>query len=96
MRRLAAPRVDAVVEALGDALSSLPPPEALGFKWFQVSFHAWQAAESFHEEVKRMYSWQAPRFLIGFKPERTWRSARNGSTQRWCSTQMAPSVLVSL
>ena len=44
MRRLAAPRVGAVVEALESALCALPAPEA---------------AESFHEEVKRMYSWQA-------------------------------------
>jgi len=43
MTRLAAPCVDAVVEALEDALQSLPPPEA---------------AECFHEEVKQMYSWQ--------------------------------------
>lgn len=43
MTKLAAPRVDAVVEALEDALLSLPPPEA---------------AQSVHEEVEKMYSWQ--------------------------------------
>ncbi|CAL1137393.1 unnamed protein product, partial [Cladocopium goreaui] len=43
MTRLAAPRVDAVVEALEDALLCLPPAEA---------------AERFHAEVKEMYSWQ--------------------------------------
>eukprot|EP00434_Breviolum_minutum_P016559 symbB.v1.2.014599.t1/scaffold1071.1/size202461/12 len=43
MTRLAAPCVDAVVEALEDALQSLPPPEA---------------ADCFHREVKQMYSWQ--------------------------------------
>ncbi|CAE7297255.1 PIGA, partial [Symbiodinium pilosum] len=43
MTRLAAPRVDAIVQALEDALSLLPPPEA---------------AEAFHEEVHGMYSWR--------------------------------------
>eukprot|EP00439_Symbiodinium_sp_Y106_P024392 s287_g2.t6 len=42
MTRLAAPCVDDIVQALEDALGSLPPPEA---------------AATFHEEVRGMYSW---------------------------------------